>query len=214
MPLYYALGEEFQHARVGDAVTVPLGGRKESGWIVSMDTVENAECIIAAQKQARRGDSTRTNTKAGTKAGLRKILKCRAAFTQRDFALFQWMSQYYGAHLADIIDSSIPKIQTPRKQNLKAQKQGENIQTKQNANSEFVFPAPATLNNYQQDAITYIGQQLEKSVFSPMLLFGVTGSGKTEVYINAILNTLALGKSALVIVPEIALTPQDRKSVV
>ena len=203
MPLYYALGEEFQNAGIGDVATVPLAGRKENGWIVAIDTVENAELIISEQKQgapektkAKKGQIPPNETKR--KITLRKILKCQTAFPKKDFALFQWMSQYYGAPLADIIDGAIPKIQKQRKK----------VQTNQNADSEFVFPAPASLNDHQQHAVMYIEQQLKKSVFSPMLLFGVTGSGKTEVYINAILKTLALGKSALLIVPEIALTPQ------
>ncbi|MDR2337443.1 MAG: primosomal protein N' [Deltaproteobacteria bacterium] len=72
----------------------------------------------------------------------------------------------------------------------------------------FIFSAPPQINIHQQTALNYLNQQIEASIFSPTLLFGVTGSGKTEIYIQAILKALQLGKSVLVIVPEIALTPQ------
>ena len=66
---------------------------------------------------------------------------------------------------------------------------------------------PRTLTAQQQAAIDAVGRELDGG-FSAHLLFGVTGSGKTEVYIRLIERVLAAGRSILVLVPEIALTPQ------
>ena len=64
------------------------------------------------------------------------------------------------------------------------------------------------LNEAQSDALQGIRDSIDKGEFKPFLLHGITGSGKTEVYIDAILHAAERGRSSLVIVPEIALTPQ------
>ncbi len=63
-----------------------------------------------------------------------------------------------------------------------------------------------TLNEDQQKAVSTIGQSIDR--FAAHLLDGVTGSGKTEVYLHAIAPVIENGQQVLVIVPEIALTPQ------
>lgn len=64
------------------------------------------------------------------------------------------------------------------------------------------------LNTEQQQAIDQINSATE---FAPFLLYGVTGSGKTEVYLQAARRVLARGQNVLVLVPEIGLTPQTMK---
>jgi primosomal protein N' (replication factor Y) (superfamily II helicase) len=72
----------------------------------------------------------------------------------------------------------------------------------------FGHDAPLPLNEEQQAAFSRISAAIDSRSFAPFLLHGVTGSGKTEVYLQSIAVALAAGKTALVLVPEIALTPQ------
>lgn len=74
---------------------------------------------------------------------------------------------------------------------------------------EFIESVPLTLNADQSSALTAILEALaEPTAAKPILLLGVTGSGKTEVYLQAAQRALDLGKNVLVLVPEISLTPQ------
>jgi len=77
------------------------------------------------------------------------------------------------------------------------------------ADEQFIATSNLTLNQEQMHALKEITQavdSLEKS--RPILLHGVTGSGKTEIYLQAIRAALDRGRTAIVLVPEISLTPQ------
>lgn len=64
------------------------------------------------------------------------------------------------------------------------------------------------LNDEQQNALNQISACIEYSENEEFLLFGVTGSGKTEIYLQAIEKVLNKGKTCIMLVPEISLTPQ------
>jgi primosomal protein N' (replication factor Y) len=67
---------------------------------------------------------------------------------------------------------------------------------------------PIVLNEDQETAWSVLKSALQDGGFRPFLLHGVTGSGKTEIYLRAIEEVVRQGKQALVMVPEISLTPQ------
>src|SRR5690554_7020058 len=72
---------------------------------------------------------------------------------------------------------------------------------------------PPKPNPEQENALRLITSALQKRVPETFLLHGVTGSGKTEVYLRAIEETLQRGKKAIYLVPEISLTPQTVRRV-
>ena len=69
-------------------------------------------------------------------------------------------------------------------------------------------PKKIALTGEQKQAIGEISLFIEAEKYQPFLLFGITGSGKTEVYLEVIKQCLQKNKTALMLVPEISLTPQ------
>lgn len=76
------------------------------------------------------------------------------------------------------------------------------------AGEDYLPTSALKLNEEQEQALKAVVADIEHADKKPILLQGVTGSGKTEVYLQAVEHTVRQGKSALILVPEISLTPQ------
>lgn len=113
--------------------------------------------------------------------------------------LAQWLSDYYVASVNSIWQTMLPSGLGSRPTKLR--KTTKLIDTSTNRR------LPAALTPAQKKAIAAISIPPTASD-PPVLLYGITGSGKTEVYVQAAAKILAEAKSVLLLVPEISLTPQ------
>lgn len=114
------------------------------------------------------------------------------------------------ARVADIaeIDGALPVFRALEKKGLVAVRDLETLRTPEPAAAIGRTDAPLKLTPEQEAALEVIVKGISSGTFSPYLLHGVTGSGKTEVYIHAIADAVRQGGRVLYLVPEIALTPQ------
>ncbi len=108
-------------------------------------------------------------------------------------ALSRWIAEYYRTPLATVLQTLLPRGLTTKRRDKTAPKH-----TTHRVRTQIV------LNEDQQTAVNTIMDNPPKTV----LLQGVTGSGKTEVYKAVVRQTIAAGSSAIVLVPEISLTSQ------
>ncbi|RME73838.1 MAG: primosomal protein N' [Planctomycetota bacterium] len=115
--------------------------------------------------------------------------------------LCRFCARYYHNPIGEVLAAAVPAAIRRRKRRKAPPALGVPLAT-------VASPAPVTLTTGQREALAAIEADLAASRFQVSLLQGVTGSGKTEVYLRAIATTLAAGRSALLLVPEIALTPQ------
>jgi len=124
-----------------------------------------------------------------------KVLDRESLLLPDILELCKWIAEYYMAPIGEVLKSALPPGITQK-----------HVDRFDGADSSTAAPsAPFPLTTDQLTALYAIQ---EAGGFRTVLLHGVTGSGKTEVYIQAAETTLAHGKTCLVLVPEIGLTPQ------
>ncbi len=122
-----------------------------------------------------------------------------------------WAADYYRQPPGEALFAALParlRRPEPPPRARVARGGAEPRQVSGEGATQTLAPGP-DLNPRQEEAVTAVLNALGR--FQPFLLQGVTGSGKTEVYIRLLLAVLAAGGQALLLVPEIGLTPQLRR---
>jgi primosomal protein N' (replication factor Y) (superfamily II helicase) len=183
-PFDYRLPEELRDGavEVGSMLVVPFGRRQVLGVVVGLaDSSEVATAKLLAPLRA---------LELGVPAEM--------------VALAEWIAAEYCSTLARALGLVLPPGATRRLSGRKrrAVKRTEHLPVGARA------PRALELNEDQQAALTELRRALERRQGHERLLHGVTGSGKTEVYLRAAETALEQGRGVIVLVPEIALTPQ------
>ena len=180
----YVIGDPFSHVEFvpGMRVSVPFGRRKEQvGMALAV--------------------SNRTALRPGQLKSISNVIDYEPLFSQHHFELLCWAADYYHYPVGEALFSALPALLRQGKA-LPGQ-DGEAL----TASTEGLIENRGfDLNPQQIQAIDAITANTE--VHGAHLLQGVTGSGKTEVYIEVVRRVIAQNRQALILVPEIGLTTQ------
>ncbi len=131
---------------------------------------------------------------------IQSVLLKEPLFDSAMLGFFRWVSDYYCHPLGEVIAAAVPKqyITATDEQKLRALKLKP---------LEFEGLGTAAIPELTPDQANALAE-IDRNRNRPVLLHGVTGSGKTEVYLRVLESVLAEGKGGMILVPEIALTPQ------
>ena len=168
------------NVQIGDRVIVPFGARQQLGVVVENDAASDVPVSRMKAIAAVRDDAPR--------------------LPAQWLEFMRFLSGYYQRPLGETIIAALP----PRLRSVKPLPRKVSAAAPAAASPRFL-PTHA-LTAEQDAAVQSIAATLGK--FESFLLHGVTGSGKTEVYLHLIARVLQSGGQALVLVPEISLTPQ------
>ena len=184
----YLIPTELQdQIRLGQRVVVPFGRRRVFGFVVELLNESPIEELRP----------------------LERIRDEEPLLLPHQITLAQWIASHYLCPLPEVLRAMIP----PALRTGKATARRRAASKRPAADSAAMTgsDAPLKLTPAQEEAFAPIRDAVTWSRAEEFLLFGVTGSGKTEVYLAAIKAALAQGKGAIVLVPEISLTPQTEK---
>lgn len=116
-------------------------------------------------------------------------------------SLTKWISENYICSWGEALSAVIPGV-------LKKGKVSVKPRTKKQGEKKYAAASHYILTQEQKSAFNKVAESINENTHKTFLLHGITGSGKTEIYLQAIAKVLEMGKSSIVLVPEISLTPQ------
>jgi primosomal protein N' (replication factor Y) len=169
----------------GDLVVVPFGRRREVIGLV--------EAVASLAPDVREIDGVRLRD-------VIRVLPPEYRIAGDRIGLARWLAAYYALPLGEVV----PLFHPPSPGTRARGPQRESWQDEYPS----VDPVDIILTDAQDRAVQAAERILMSGDFGTLLLHGVTGSGKTEVYLTIIARALALGRGAIYLLPEIALTPQ------
>ncbi|MEI6891926.1 MAG: primosomal protein N' [Pontiella sp.] len=221
---YSAFGDKLKELSgvVGDKPLIPDEIMKLAYWIADYycAPIEQAVRTVLPSAVRKRGARHKKqlfvslNIDATPARAQRRSSKCdeggASALTGKQGEVFQTLEQHGAMTVAELkerVGCSDSPIKTLEKKGLVTIAE-EIIQRDPHAGIELLRTKPFDLMVEQQTALDIINQSMDQEKPGTVLLHGVTGSGKTEVYLQALQHALDQGKGAIVLVPEIALTPQ------
>ena len=181
------------------AIAVPL--RQAFTYHSNQQIIPGTRVAVKFGRTNKLGIVTEVISKTDIKTKpINMVLDDLPIFSKTELKIFRWASNYYLHPIGEVISSFLPTDLRQTKNTFEAETIASNREIIEQ-NSEF----ETILNSEQIKAVKFLN---ELEGFFPTLLHGVTGSGKTEVYIRCIYEQLLNNKSVLVLAPEIALTPQ------
>ncbi|KPJ69006.1 hypothetical protein AMJ44_04885 [candidate division WOR-1 bacterium DG_54_3] len=177
--------------QIGSQVLVPFGHRKEIGYVVGL-------------------------LERSTVRGMKEIIKVTSEcplFAKEQVDLAKWLSEYYCSFFITSLRLVMPpgtaRLESRKLKVVSSKQEEKNLLSTDNSPlTTYQIQSPLHPTEEQKKALDLVQSAIDAHKPQKILLYGITGSGKTEVYLQAIAFALKQGKSAIVLVPEIGLTPQ------